>query len=185
MKSITGAVLIGGKSSRFGEDKYSYQINGKTMLQHQLLLLESCFEKVLISSSDKNKVELSRNVVLDRYSDLGPISGIYTLLNSVGADSLFVLSCDVFGVNKELVKDLCSEIEKYDCVILENKGRLEPLISCYKKTMLSVFKQSIKEGDYKLLNSIKKSNFKVLKRENIEIFNINYKEDLKQLNGSV
>ena len=185
MNNTTGAVLIGGKSSRFGEDKYNFKVNGKTMLQHQIALLETCFDKVLISSNDINKVDLSVNVVLDKYSDLGPVSGIYSLLNCIGVDFLFVLSCDVFGVNKELVKDLCSEIEKYDCVILENKGRLEPLISCYKKTMLSVFKQSIKEGDYKLLNSIKKSNFKVLKRENIEIFNINYKEDLKQLNGSV
>ena len=69
MKSISGAVLAGGKSFRMGTDKAMLQLNEHTFLQNSLLLLAS-FTKELFVSSNKNYSNLSYPIVKDSFQNM-------------------------------------------------------------------------------------------------------------------
>ena len=51
---LTGGVLAGGRSSRFGSNKAMQVFQGKTFLQRDIDLLEALCAEVMISSSKEN-----------------------------------------------------------------------------------------------------------------------------------
>ncbi len=46
MNSITAVILAGGKSSRMKQDKALVKINNKTLLDNQIQILNSIYQKV-------------------------------------------------------------------------------------------------------------------------------------------
>ncbi|MEY4642049.1 MAG: hypothetical protein RLZZ227_2043 [Pseudomonadota bacterium] len=75
------AVLAGGKSSRMGQDKSRLVLNGKTLLERAVDLLQGCgAELVLIAAS---AAEGRRNCVPDLLPHCGPPGGLYSLLDHI------------------------------------------------------------------------------------------------------
>lgn len=80
-----GVVLAGGKSSRMGKDKATLTLNGETLLQRAITLLES---------SGADQVLVSRNNAPDTLQDIfpfqGPLAGIHAALCATEQDLLIV-----------------------------------------------------------------------------------------------
>ena len=53
--NILGAVLAGGKSQRFGEDKSQVKLNGKLLIDYILSEIIDEFNEILIVSNNKIK----------------------------------------------------------------------------------------------------------------------------------
>ena len=53
--NILAAVLAGGKSRRFGENKNLATLGGVTLLEHVLSKVSQRFDKILIISNEKIK----------------------------------------------------------------------------------------------------------------------------------
>ncbi len=81
------AVLVGGKSSRMGQDKSRLVLGDRTMLEHSLALLENAGANLVLLSG---KVTGQRSVP-DLLPHCGPPGGLYSLLDhikqSYGLDS--------------------------------------------------------------------------------------------------
>ena len=62
--NILGAVLAGGKSQRFGEDKSQVKLNGKFLIDYILSEIIDEFKEILIVSNNQIKFKNYENISL-------------------------------------------------------------------------------------------------------------------------
>jgi molybdopterin-guanine dinucleotide biosynthesis protein A len=84
MLKTAAVILAGGNSSRMGQDKANVEIKGKTLLAHNLSILNtSNVDEVFISS----KTEIP-----DQVENLGPIGGIISALDQLSSFDLVLFT---------------------------------------------------------------------------------------------
>ncbi|WP_371376886.1 molybdenum cofactor guanylyltransferase [Thalassotalea aquiviva] len=84
MKMI-GVVLAGGRSSRMGQDKALLAHKNVNMLAFSEKVLRDCgCDEVLISRNEKGFIQ-------DSIENVGPLGGIYSVLNHLEADAWLVI----------------------------------------------------------------------------------------------
>lgn len=135
---ISGFILVGGKSSRMGEDKALLQIDGQTLLARSIALLRPLCESVCLIGSGARYSQLGLDVEIleDRVEPCGPLGGILTgLLNSTPEYALF-LACDLPLMTEKFLHYLAGAAltEKPDVVVPVNRsGEYEPLCAVYSR----------------------------------------------------
>jgi len=81
---VTAVVLMGGQSSRMGQDKAKLVRNDTSMLEFtRSQLLKAGADKVVLSTSANREIDTpgkQSTEVADLFSNLGPLSGIYSVL---------------------------------------------------------------------------------------------------------
>jgi molybdopterin-guanine dinucleotide biosynthesis protein A len=187
----TAAILCGGKSTRMGFDKCSIKVKDRLLLDIIIEKLSQVFEEVILVTNDKSRFPNYKNVYVDEYKDCGPAGGIYTALLYSKSKYLFAIGCDMPFVNLEYIsymKGLIKE-NKYDCILTQKGNWVEPLYAFYSDDMIPLFKRSLEEGRYKLIDIISKSNYFIVEEKiarsfskYLEIFsNLNFISDLEIL----
>ena len=111
MKKL-GAIIAGGKASRFGGDKGSALLQGRPLIEHVVQGLESQVDKIIICGAQWPGIDS----VEDRpHAHLGPLGGINAALyfaQQNGFDLVMTAGCDVLPV-AQLPKDLPDGIAAY------------------------------------------------------------------------
>ncbi len=172
MNNLTGIVLCGGKSCRFGEDKGLCTLGGKRMIDYPLEALKGVCNEIIISSNDDRYYKLGYKVISDQVKGIGPLGGIYTALLESKTDDNIIISCDMPFVNNTLLK-----------YILDNRGKaliasafegkyVEPLCSYYSKNIIPFIEEMIKNKRFKLQRLLKKTNYKkIVIDDNLQFYN--------------
>lgn len=112
---LTGAILAGGHSSRFGSNKALFAPNGETLISKAAGLLRSVAREVLVSASQTNAGDydfLGLEIVVDQHPDSGPMGGLETLLQRCTTPWLLVLTCDMPFVDKEALVTMVSNLAR-------------------------------------------------------------------------
>ena len=110
---LTGAILAGGHSSRFGSNKALFAPDGETLISKAAGLLRSVAREVLVSASQTNAGDydfLGLEIVVDQHPDSGPMGGLETLLQCCTTPWLLVLTCDMPFVDKEALVTMVSSL---------------------------------------------------------------------------
>lgn len=148
-EAITGLVLAGGKSTRFGSDKASAPLLDRPMLQWTVAALsEVCQALVIVAAKDQllPQVEAGPPMTMarDMYEARGPLAGIVSGLSAVETPLCFVVSCDAPLVVPRLVTFLAARAEGWDVVCPYASGFLQPLAALYRtETCLPVFRDFV------------------------------------------
>ena len=104
LSDITGVILAGGKSSRFGSNKALAIVDGKPLIQHVADLISSLFAECLLVTNTPAEYEfLSLPMTHDRYRDSGPLAGIHAALLKIRTPRAFVVACDMPNLSQELI----------------------------------------------------------------------------------
>lgn len=210
-KDIAFAILIGGKSARFGSDKGIYKYNGKPLISYLLETLGRFDNDIFIVANSVNQVQKYLNKIdiqkitafiidekdVNSIDNLRtPMIGLYTVfkeLDKLGYEKVLALSCDTPLLKKEVVEYLIANCKFFDCCIPQwSNGFLEPLFAIYPvKKAIRMAEKNIKDHSYKLSNLLSgrwKINYvaiekyiKPLDDDLITFFNINEKLDLEKL----
>lgn len=112
---LTGAILAGGHSSRFGSNKALFAPDGETLISKAAGLLRSVAREVLVSASQTNAGDydfLGLEIVVDQHPDSGPMGGLETLLQRCTTPWLLVLTCDMPFVDKEALVTMVSNLAR-------------------------------------------------------------------------
>jgi molybdenum cofactor guanylyltransferase len=132
-----GFILVGGKSSRMGKDKFLLKINGKTFLQTTFETLKKAgIEQISVSVSKKINLTEDFPIVEDIFKNRGALSGIHSAF--IGSKTAFtiILACDYPFVSVELIEFLMNvaKIEnKFDAYApIQIDGKVQPLCAVYK-----------------------------------------------------
>jgi molybdopterin-guanine dinucleotide biosynthesis protein A len=160
---IVGVILAGGKSNRMGTDKALVPLNGKPLIEHVANTLKEVFQRVIIISDRVKAYEfLGLQVFSDIHKDCGPLGGIHAAFVHSGAEAIFVASCDIPFISKELIEYLVHFESKADATVPSFEARIHPLCGLYSRRCLPFIEDSLKNRTFKVLDILKRFHTDVI-----------------------
>lgn len=138
MMNFAGFILIGGKSSRMGEDKFSLVLNGKTFLEIAAeTLQEAGIEQILVvDRSEPSALAVRLSLIKDIYKNRGALGGIHSALTHSKSDWTIILACDYPFVTVDLLEFLMKRAESendFDAFApIQKDGKIQSLCAVYK-----------------------------------------------------
>lgn len=141
---ITGTVLAGGRSSRFGSNKALAMIDGHSFLHKSLEILKPFCSRILISGNYTEYEEYGYPIVKDIISELGPMGGIYTALKQAETPYTLFLTCDMPAVTGQLLEQLLEDNNQDDIAVWQQEnGTLQLFPSLFDSSVLPVVERHV------------------------------------------
>ena len=146
MSGFSGAVLTGGRSSRFAQDKAEYVYRGKPLAAWVLGSLVHADERFIVSS---RPYDFDVPVYPDRYpgSSLG---GLHTALSHAAHDWVAVAACDMPFLTLAYWDALLQRHGEARAAVVTGPDGLEPLAALYHKSLAGLAERQLKVGDLKM-----------------------------------
>ena len=143
---VKGLVLVGGKSTRMGQDKSKLNYFGKPQKEIAKEVLEN--SKLETYYAVQNASE-SKQEIFDTFLNLGPFGAICSAFQKDPNAAWFVLATDVPFVNDEIIQ-LVLKHRNPSKVATAIKGKskefVEPLIAIYEPKAYSILLQYLAQG---------------------------------------
>jgi molybdopterin-guanine dinucleotide biosynthesis protein A len=133
MLDTEGFILVGGVSSRMGEDKSRLRLGRRTFVEIAAEALASVSNGVKVVGSRAGVEAHGLSVVRDVHEGLGALGGLHAALAACEAPWAAVVSCDLPFVTAALFGRLASlRGEGLDAVApVQEDGRPQPLCALY------------------------------------------------------
>lgn len=189
----TGCVILaGGKSSRMGEDKALLTYEGKFFVEKIAEELDFFEEKMIARGNNpelRNFVKKDLwEVVTDEYENHGPLGGLHAALKKCQSDAMFVVTCDMPLISKQLVKKNCDIFEqenKNDAgVVVTGDGKIHPLCGIYRKELHIYMEKNLLQNNNRMISILKEGNVKYIELDDLEskyLKNINTRLEYENL----
>jgi molybdopterin-guanine dinucleotide biosynthesis protein A len=185
---MTGVVLIGGKSQRYGSDKVLSQFKGQPLIRHVVDTIQPLFDEIILIGHKRKGLENFR-VVEDIRPGCGPLGGIYTALNAAVTEYCFVCATDMPNLNAGLISHMISRTDGHDIVMpMWSKGR-EPLHAIYRRSLTSPIASLLDHNILRIFSLIEQADTLFIPEETIKIYgdpavlfsNINTQHDMVRI----
>jgi len=133
-------ILIGGRSSRLGNDKAFVDIQGRTLLQRAIDVVNETHTSERITAIAGNSTQFATEAIVgdvpfifDLHEGRGPLGGLHAALSYAKSSWIFLLACDYPFVSAELIRMLAARIDdKFGAIVPQQQdGRLQPLCAFY------------------------------------------------------
>lgn len=143
-EDITGVVLAGGKSSRFGSNKALAVLDEQTLLERALNRLKPFCRTLLVSGNYPEYKEYGYGQVYDVFPGMGPLGGIYSALKQADTSYVLFSTCDMPFVTESLLKRLTGNEPPADITVWKQKdGSLQLFPALYARSVLPLVEQHI------------------------------------------
>ncbi len=139
----SGLILMGGKSSRMGQNKAELMIHSRPLWQNLRDSLAGVTDDIFLSLSShvKEPEKFSHEkIVHDIFLEpFGPLGGILSAFKKYPERAFFVVACDLPFFGPEAAAYLLSERDEnyFGTVFVDDEGRFEPLMGIYEPTIAS------------------------------------------------
>jgi len=189
-KDITGVILAGGKSSRYGTNKALVRIEGIPLIERVATVMQSLFEHVfLITNTPDEYAYLGFPMYEDLIKGLGPLGGIYTAMTAIPNSGGFFVPCDMPFLNPYLIRHMVEIRENYDAVVPRISENIEALHAFYSNRCLPAVKKLIDRREYQIFRFFPEVSVRYVEEAEIRGFdsqlrsllNINWPEEAKEL----
>jgi molybdenum cofactor guanylyltransferase len=187
--AISGIILAGGQSRRFGTPKafaiknempfYQYSINAVSSLAQSIVLVSN---NEIVNEFKVNEPHITLITDHSKYQGLGPLAGIYSGMDSIDAEWYLVSPIDVPFIEESVYKILLQHIEVgKEAIVPIVKGRMQPLISVLHNSLKEKIKEQLEQNELSPKQLFAKSQVSYINMDDERPFrNINYKEDLRK-----
>jgi len=199
---ITGIILAGGKSSRMGVNKALLIMNGKSIIEHIVLLFKSIFGRVmLVTNNPDDYLFPGIEIFGDVYPGMGPLAGIHSGLVHSDTEKNFVISCDIPLINKEIIEYIIEFRTIHPITVVKAEGYIQQLCGIYNKSLaltadkILIDNQTIENGSSKpkckVMSLIDAAGAEIIESNNIPCYteglflNVNKPDDYLMLLGKV
>lgn len=179
--SFSAAILAGGYSSRFGQDKARFVYQGKALLEWVKTSLSASDDLFIVANRQYNEFGLS--VHNDIVPQQGPLSGLHAALHQAKHNWLALAACDLPFLTNTYWQALLAHTQTHQAVLVTKEGKLEPLAALYNKSILPIVETQLKARQRPVHELIKKIDARIIPIETLELdpkllSNINYLDDL-------
>jgi len=149
---ITGVILAGGSSKRYGKNKAFLKIGSARLIDSIIQEMKTIFKRVVLITNEKKKYEyLEIPMFEDRVKGLGPLGGIYTGLMSIPEQAGFFVACDMPLINRQLVRYMVDiNKDSYAAVVPLVASEVEPLHAIYTKSCMKPIRSLIDSHHYQV-----------------------------------
>lgn len=150
--TVTGAVLVGGRSLRFGSDKALFAVGDRSMARVVADIMFTAHIKDVFVVGDSQVVAdaLGLSLIADLYPGQGPLGGLVSVMREVSTEILCVLPCDVPGIHTdriELLVDAISHSDEVDMAVLMTTREHWLCSSWRVSTCLPVLEECFNAGE--------------------------------------
>lgn len=193
---MIGVILAGGASTRFGSNKALHKIDGKPFYEHVYeAFKESDVSRIVLSTNKQmtpyfelqiKEKQLNMHVVTDIEVDSGPMSGIYTVMETYASESYFVVSVDTPFITTEAINYLirCFNTRGVNALCYKDDLQVHRTIAIYHRSLLSDIRESMKQKRFALKQLTAEAQFISVSEVSDEsewYANINTKNDLQNV----
>jgi molybdopterin-guanine dinucleotide biosynthesis protein A len=138
-RALTGVLLVGGASSRFGSPKALARLRGETLAERAWRLLgDACDERIAVGKGD---LALPFDVLVEPAGPQAPIAGVVAGLRAAEHETAVFLPVDCPCVTPRLLRELGEQMA------VPQTG---PLPGAYTKADLPELERRLAAGDYTL-----------------------------------
>lgn len=157
-RDAAGFVLVGGRSSRMGQDKALLPFQGAPLALHIASQLYPVVDSVAFIG-DPEKYRSLGTVIPDEFPHEGPVGGIVTALRASRSNRNLIVACDLPGVRPETFARLLEILENSaaQCIVpVTPDGRQQVLCAAYTRDALDPLERAILDGERRLTSAIRR-----------------------------
>jgi molybdopterin-guanine dinucleotide biosynthesis protein A len=153
--ACTGVLLVGGESRRMGRNKAFLEIEGQTLLERSLQVLDRVCAEVFISCRENTMYQdFGFKTIPDLIKGQGPMAGLYAALQQANYEYMFIVACDMPFLNAEAITCLHGFCEDYDIILPSVSGKVHTLHAYYHKRILPFIERDLKANKLSINRAI-------------------------------
>ena len=173
--ALTGVLLVGGASTRFGSPKALAQLGGETLAERAWRLLgEVCDERIAVGKR-RDRLELPFDVLDDGTDVRAPLAGIVAGLRSASHEVSVVIPVDMPLLTSAALRELAAACRD---VAVPQTG---PLPGAYRRTALPALEEALAGDRLALRDAIAGLHFAVVQLDASVLANVNTQYDVQRL----
>lgn len=170
IKDVSGVVLAGGRSTRYGENKALVKLHGIPLIERVLDVMRPIFRRVIIITNTPDEYSyLELPMYQDIIKGLGPLGGIITGLRVI-PDSGFFVACDMPFLSQGLIRHIVEIKADFDVVVPRIFGNMEALHALYGKACQSKIEGLINSKTYQIFRFFNEVSVRYVDEEEVKIF---------------
>ncbi|HEX7581608.1 MAG TPA: molybdenum cofactor guanylyltransferase [Gaiellaceae bacterium] len=179
-RELTGVLLVGGASTRFGSPKALARIDGATLAERAWRVLgEACAERIAVGKL-ADGLELPFELLDDGSDVRAPIAGLVAGLRAATHELVAVIPVDLPLLTRASLEALAARCRD---AAIPSSG---PLPGVYRTSVLPTFERALAAGEYRLRDVLDELDVAVVELDETELVNVNEPADLERLtNGTV
>ena len=153
---VSGIIVAGGLSRRFGSDKAAAALRGRPLLQWVRDAVAPVVSEIVIVKAVGQTLPTMHpqspvTVVEDREAERGPLAGIAAGLAAASAPVCFVTSCDAPLLGVGVVEAVVRALGSADLALPEVGGYRQPLAAAYRReSCLTAVEAALAAGTNKI-----------------------------------
>jgi molybdopterin-guanine dinucleotide biosynthesis protein A len=172
---LTGILLVGGASTRFGSPKALAELNGERLAERAWRLLEQvCGERLAVGKA-ADGLDLPFDVLDDGTETRAALAGIVAGLNAATSEISVVVPVDMPGLTPGVLLELAGACTDAAAPLTS------PLPAAYRKTALPVLERRLDEGSLALHEALSELDAARLPLDETQLANVNTPDDLRRL----
>jgi molybdopterin-guanine dinucleotide biosynthesis protein A len=146
---VASVLLAGGRATRMGgRNKAFAAVGGESIAARTVRLLQHIFPQVIIATNTPREFDrFGADLVTDAFPGRGPLAGIHAAMRHARHPHLFVVACDMPGLDADVIRLLLGRIGTADAVVPRWGGDIEPLHAVYAVRTLPVIERCLAHGE--------------------------------------
>ena len=191
--NTAGVILAGGRASRMGgRDKAFAAVEGQPIAVRTVRLFQEVFPQVIVATNRPERfAHLGVETVSDRHPGCGPLAGIHAAMLASRHPWLFVVACDMPGLDPEVIRWMLARPRTVDAVVPRWDDDLEPLHALYGVHTLPEVERCLAMGRHALreflpeirVDYVEERELRALRGAARSLLNVNTPEELAALGG--
>jgi molybdopterin-guanine dinucleotide biosynthesis protein A len=173
-RDLTGILLVGGASTRFGSPKALAVLDGQTLAEVGWETLAFCDERIAVGKA-ADVLDLPYPVLDDGIEVRAPIAGVVAGLRAAANDVCVVLPVDMPSVTPAVLLDLASAAAD---VATPQTG---PLPGAYRRTALPALETALADGRLSLRDAVAGLDKLVVEVDRDLLVNVNTPDELDRI----
>jgi molybdenum cofactor guanylyltransferase len=192
-RTTAGVILAGGRASRMGgRDKAFAAVDGEPIAVRTVRLFQGLFEQVIVSTNRPERFEpFAVDAVPDRRPGCGPLAGIEAAMLASRHPWVFVVACDMPGLDADVIRWLLARPRNADAVVPRWEADIEPLHALYAVHTLPSVQGCLEAGRHALrdflpairVDYVEEEELRALHGAARSLLNVNTPEELAALGG--
>ena len=153
-----GFVLVGGRSSRMGQDKARLRIGSGLLVEEIAAKVAHAASRVALIGPPERYDDLPFECLADLRPQLGPLAGIETALAADYGELNLITGCDMPDLAPEWLEEMVFIARRTGalCIVTrDGAGKIHPLCAVYRSECLPLVRRALDRGQLKLLDFVK------------------------------
>jgi molybdopterin-guanine dinucleotide biosynthesis protein A len=173
---LTGALLVGGASRRFGSPKALALIDGQTLAERCHDVLAAACDDVIVVGKTGDGLALPFPVLDDGSDERASIVGVAAALRLARSELVLVLPTDMPWMTPEALRALAAAAAEIDVAVPQTG----PLPGAYRHSALPVLDDRIARGELALRDALADLETRVVELDESLLANVNTRADLER-----